>query len=317
MKIGVVGAGAMGSLFGGHLVEAGEDVIFIDVADKLIEQLNKDGLRINSGGRDRILSVNAGRAESFNHTQDLLIIFTKGFQTEAALRSVVHLIGPETWILVLQNGLGHASRIEPFITREHIIIGMTNFPVDLESLGYVVSRGEGHSVIWHLLGRDDPKVTQVAALLNHAGLSCVASPDAIKAIWRKVAFNASMNMLTALTRCTVGELGDQPAGRQLAYDAAAEVVAVACAVGVRIEVADVRETIDDAFSFHRDHRSSMLQDIRAGRRTENDTIGGAVVAIAKDHGVPTPLISVFSNLMSLLERSAEVRQAASPGGRSD
>jgi len=141
MKIAVIGAGAMGSLFGGRLAEDGNDVVLVDVDRTHVGVINEAGLRLEADDGDRRIRVAAGPAEAFEGARDLLLVFTKGMHTEKAVASASHLIGPQTWALTVQNGLGNADVIARYVRLENVAFGMTNFPADLKSPGHVASHG--------------------------------------------------------------------------------------------------------------------------------------------------------------------------------
>ena len=301
MKIAIVGAGAMGSLFGARLREAGEDVVLVDVSQAHIEAVNRDGLRLEADDGDRTVRLPAGRADAFTDTVDLVVVFTKAAHTADGVRSVAHLIGPATWALTVQNGIGNVETIAERIPAERILFGMTNYPADLRGPGHVASHGSGEVRLWVAGGAGGARLETVRAALTRAGLPAVADPDVRVAIWEKVAFNAATSPVAAVTRLRVGPIGDSPAGRAIARAAVDEVAATALANGVRIEAERVMATLDHAFADHRGHQPSMLQDVLAGRRTEIDTINGAVIAAARAKGVPCPVNETLYSLVSLVE----------------
>ena len=137
MRIGVVGAGAMGCLFGGLLAEAGQDVFLVDVSERQIAAINEGGLLLATDGGERRVRLPAGRADAFQGACDLLVVFTKGMHTRAAVAGARHLVGPDTWALTVQNGLGNADAIAETVPPARIIAGMTSWPADLVAPGHV------------------------------------------------------------------------------------------------------------------------------------------------------------------------------------
>ncbi|ADJ62664.1 2-dehydropantoate 2-reductase [Herbaspirillum seropedicae] len=308
MKIAIVGAGAMGGLFAARLALAGQDVSLIEVAPASIEAISSHGLSLTDEDGAHTVRVPVGRADSFQDAFDLIILFTKGFHTQAAIASVAHLAGPHTWALSVQNGLGNADLIAEVIPRERIIVGMTNLPADLRAPGVVHSHGEGQVRIWTLSGQPSAQLTQVAADFNAAGLPCSADPLVQQAIWEKLAFNAALNAICAVTGLTVGAAGASASGRELALRIAAETVAVAQAAGIDARLVQVEDAIEHAFRTHLHHKPSMLQDIEAGRRTEIDFINGAVVREAERLGLPVPTTQTLHQLVKLMEGAAQAQQ---------
>ena len=306
MKVAVIGAGAMGGLFGGRMAEAGQDVLLLDVNDAHLRAMTEVGLLLDTDEGARRVSVRAARPNEATGVHDLLIVFTKGPHTESAMRAAAHLHGPETRILTVQNGLGNAERIAAALPGAHVLIGMTSWPADLRGPGHVASHGHGEVRLWSADGAPDPVVPAVAAALSAAGLNCTADPEVLVAIWEKVAFNAAMNSVSAVTRLAVGPLGDAPQARTLVRAVVEEALAVARARGLAVDAERVHAACGKAFDGHRDHKASMLQDVLAGRQTEIESINGAVATAGAAAGVPTPVTSVLCDLVRTID-------AARPG----
>ena len=299
MRIAVVGAGAMGALFGGSLTEAGHEVVLVDRPGPHLHAMRSAGLQLHTGAGERTVRVQAGTADAFTGVRELVIVFTKGPHTGAALRAAAHLVGPETRVLTAQNGLGNAERVAAALPGVRVLVGMTSWPADLRGPGHVFSHGRGTVRIWTADGTADPMLPAVADALSSAGLDCEADPEVQVAIWEKVAFNAGFNSVCASSRLAVGGVADSPDGRDLVLAVAAETLAVAH--GVAIDEARVRAMAEDAFIGHREHKPSMLQDVLAGRRTEIDSINGAVVEAGQAVGVLTPITRVLRDIVRLID----------------
>ena len=312
MQIVIAGAGAMGALFGGLLAESGCQVRLIDVPGAQLDALRSGGLWLTTEAGPRNIRVPAGLAGDEAAPCDLVIVFTKGLHTEAAASSVAPLLGPGGWVLTLQNGLGNAEAIGRAIPGVRLAIGMTSYPADLTAPGRVQSHGGGLVRLWSADGRPHPMLDRIADTLNGAGLRCVTDPAVGTAIWEKVAFNAALNALCAITRQPVGGI-DRPEGRLLALTASAEALAVAASKGVAVDPTRVERAIADAFRDHRGHTPSMLQDVLAGRALEVDTINGAVVALGLGTGTPTPVNAVLRDLLRLIGPVPQADPASQAG----
>lgn len=301
MKIAVIGAGAMGSLFGGRLARAGHEVRLVDVNQAHIAAINSRGLRLDDDdGTHIVAAIEAGKADTFHGTADLLLVFTKGQHTQEALRSAAHLAGPATWALTLQNGLGTGERVAAALPETPVAIGMTDVPADLKGPGHVSSHGQGHVRFWSLTGRPDDAIARIEAALGKAGFAVHADPDVATAIWEKVIFNTVMNPVAALTRQSVGGMAGHPDGRPLAAAILNEAFAVARACGVPVDEARVRGIIDRAYREHGPHQPSMLQDVLAGRTTEIDSIAGQLAEKGAAHGVATPVLETLTRLVRMI-----------------
>ncbi|RQS22041.1 ketopantoate reductase family protein [Burkholderia sp. Bp8998] len=310
MKIAILGAGAMGSLFGGLLAEHGEAVTLIDVNDAHLDAIRRDGLRIDDDrGERRIRALQAVRPEAANAAAsaspdtpfDLLIVFTKSLHTRAALEGVRALLTPRTYVLTLQNGLGNVETLNAIVPLERILVGVTTWPADFAGAGRVRSHGAGTIRMRTADGAARPFAAAVADALSRAGLACSLDADVWAAIWEKVAFNAALNTLCAATGCTVDQLGREPDGPRLALAIAAETAAVARAKGIAVDGERIARNVEHAIHAHRGHRPSMLQDVLAGRRTEIDAINGQVVEAARETGVAVPHSDTLLALVRLID----------------
>ncbi|AIO75233.1 2-dehydropantoate 2-reductase [Burkholderia multivorans] len=309
MRIAILGAGAMGSLFGGLLAESGEDVTLIDVNDAHLDAIRRDGLRIDDDrGERRITTLQALRPEAANASAgtpfDLLIVFTKSLHTRVALDGVRALLTPHTHVLTLQNGLGNFETLNAFVPLERILVGVTTWPADLAGPAHVLSHGAGTIRMMTADGAASPFAAAVADALSRAGLACTLDADVWAAIWEKVAFNAALNTLCAVTRCTVDQLGEHHDGPRLAQAIVAETAAVARAKGIAVDAARIARNVEHAIREHRGHRPSMLQDVLAGRRTEIDAISGKVVAAAREVGLAVPHTETMLSLVRVIDAQA-------------
>lgn len=297
MRIGVIGAGAMGGLFGVRLALSGQDVIMIEVAPATIAAVSERGLQLVADDGEKSARVPIGPASGFSGPCDLLIVFTKGMHTRAAIEAAAHLVGPDTWALTVQNGLGNPEVIGTVVPPEHVVIGMTNWPADVQGPGRVAVHGDGVVRIWTSNGAADPHVARIAAVLDAAGLACRADPHVAPAIWEKVAMNAAMNALCCLLLQRVGGVAASADARAVADDVLVEVMAVARARGLDVSLERVRAMVAHGMAEHADHQPSMLQDRLAGRPTEIDFLNGAVVAEGERLGVPTPVTRTLARLV--------------------
>lgn len=303
MKVVVIGAGAMGMLFGGKLAGAGHDVTLIDVDAERVAAIAGHGVVINGDAiachADLPGAAPAGSA-------DLLVVFTKATHTLHAIRQNAALLRDEGVVLTVQNGLGNGATIAAHVGADRVLVGITNWPADLVGHGEIHVGGTGMVKLWSFDGADRPIAYTVASALDNAGLHASAEPSVERAIWEKVIFNATLNGIAALTGLTVGQIGDIDVVRALAMRVVDEGVAVAEASGIAIDAAEVRSAISFALAHHRDHKPSMLQDVAAGRRTEVDAIQGALVDAAHRHGIAVPTLETCAALL----RGIDVRTAS-------
>jgi 2-dehydropantoate 2-reductase len=300
VTIAVLGAGAMGSYFGGRLALHGAPVVLIDVDEARLAVIARDGLRIEDDHGDRRVALRTSRASALREPVELMIVFTKGMHTASAIASVRHLIGETTWALTLQNGLGNPEMIADVVPQERIAIGVTDLPADLAGPAHVRSHGSGTIRLWSMDNRPSERLGGIAALLDAAGLRCTAGPGIATDIWEKAAFNAALNALAAIVRRPVGGL-DNAQGRFIATAVVDEAVAAAAASGVAVERTSILAKIEFALANHRGHQPSMLQDVLAGRPTEIEFINGAIVRAATRAGLAAPVNQTLVRLVRLIE----------------
>jgi 2-dehydropantoate 2-reductase len=311
LRIAVLGAGAMGSFFGARLKSGGAAVTLIDVNRQHLDAVTTNGLRVDTDAGTEVVRLAAATPDMAQGPFDALLVFTKTMHTCGALTGARHLIRPETVLLSLQNGLGNEETLLGFAEPSRVLIGMTSYPADMVGPGHVGSHGDGKIRFWTSDGSNAPQLDTIAAAFRAGGLDCLTDDTVETAIWEKVAFNAALNTIAAVTHATVGQIGRLPEARKLAHRIAGEVVTVANAAGVPADARAVHDLIEHALDTHLDHKPSMLQDVLAGRRTEIDAIAGAVVRQAITLGIPVPATEVLRTLVLLATEGRDVDQAAS------
>jgi 2-dehydropantoate 2-reductase len=301
MNVVILGSGAMGCLYGAALHRAGCIVTLVDVNREHIEAINGRGLELELRAGTELLPIPARFPDQVSEPADLVVVFTKTFHTDAALRGIAAAIGPQTWLLSLQNGLGNDERLAAHAARERVMVGASTLPSDLVGPGRVRSHGEGASKLYPAFGGDPGFAQHVAERLTAGGLPAALDPNIHAAIWSKAIFNAAMNPLCALTRRTPGFLGAHTESRALYGAVVEEGVAVAKANGIAIDSKPIHDLTEISVTDHANHEASMLQDVKAARRTEVDAINGAIVEAGRKMGVAAPVTETLWRLVKLEE----------------
>ncbi|MFV0436381.1 MAG: ketopantoate reductase family protein [Desulfopila sp.] len=301
MKIGVVGAGAMGGFFGGHLQRAGHQVTLVDTWQHHIDTINTWGLTIRKDDGEMVVRVAACQPQDLGGELDLILLMVKSFHTQAALHDIRHAITAGTVIMTLQNGIGHVDKIAAFAPPNRIIQGITTYPADLEGPGQVSSTGQGMIKMMTVDGQYSPILEEVCQAFCNGGLDCQIEPEVTVAIWEKLAFNAAMNGLCAILNIKVGGLGDSTMGRELAKTIVAEVVEVALKKQIPVQHERILATMDMAFAEHREHQPSMLKDILSGKPPEVEAIHGAPVQEGRRLGLALPVCETVYRLIRIIE----------------
>ena len=299
MKIVVIGAGAMGTLFGGRLGLAGNQVCLVDVVPEVIRAVNENGICLEDDAGTHIARVSASRAEEITEPADLVILFTKTLYSESALQSAQAFIGDETRVMSLQNGLGNDEILKKYVDPERILIGVTNYPSDFLGPGHVSSKGDGYIRLMSL--KDGDPASDIVSVLREAGFNASAVDNVFDSIWEKVAFNAVFNSITSVCGITVDEVGHTEEGLRLAETLADEIVAVARACGADLKKEALWEGILYAVKNHIGHRTSMAQDIQKHRRTEVDSIVGAILRKAAENDLSAPHLETVYQMVKIVE----------------
>ena len=216
MKLAVIGAGAMGTLFGARLALARNDVTMIDVVPQVIDAINERGILLENEEGLHTVPVAARRAEEMDSKVELAILFTKTVFSRSAMKASGSYIGPDTLVMTLQNGIGNEDILLEFVDRDRILLGVTNYPSNLVGPGHVSSQGNGYVRFMSLNGVRSEELERVENTLRAAGLNASITPDVMEAVWEKVAFNAVMNGTTAVCRLPVRGIAESEYGVSLA-----------------------------------------------------------------------------------------------------
>jgi len=308
MKIAILGPGALGCLLASLLFEAGEEVFLADHRPHRAAHLREAGIQLETleGGR-RTIRVPTGLPEEAEPA-DLAVMAVKAHQTQAAAGSLPRLLAPGGLALTLQNGLGNLEAMARVLGPERLLAGVTFLGVTRKEEGSVFYAGQGPMYLGAPPGSRVPaaEVEKWAVIFHRAGLDCRATDDIQAVLWEKLLVNVAINPLTALLRVPNGALPQLPAAWELAVAAAREAQMVARASEVTVP-GDPEARVQQVCQATAANRSSMLQDVLAGRPTEIDALNGQVAARGAALGVPTPVNSLLTRLIWDLTRSAKMR----------
>lgn len=300
MKIAVVGAGAMGSLFGGLLTESGADVWLLDIWAEHIKAVNDNGLNIEREGKFRSVSVKATTDPNRIGISDLVISFVKSTNTSQAAKTAKFLMDDSSLILTLQNGMGNADTIAEVIEPTRIIAGTTSHGATMLGPGSIRHAGIGPTTIgmWADDGKD--KALYIAKFLTEAGIKTEAVDDIQSVIWNKLLVNVGINAITALTGIKNGQLLDLSATQDISRAAVEEAMELARAQGVMIREDSVGHVFEIAKATS-PNRSSMGQDVDNKRLTEIEAINKFVVREASKIGLKVPVNKTLTALIETLQ----------------
>jgi 2-dehydropantoate 2-reductase len=308
MHVVVVGAGAMGGLFGARLAAAGHDVLLYDIWKEHVDAIRQRGLIIEKpdGTQIRYQVPATDTPPQTLRGADLVLVQVKSYDTQKALMPLEKRINPESLVLSLQNGLGNLTSMQRALpNHKRILLGTTAHGAGVIAPGRIRHAGPGPTVIGDPNPERAPKLnlTPVRDAFNQAGIITEISETIMENVWLKLAANVSINPLTALTGLKNGQLLDDPDLLDIADAAVAEVIAVMRATGIEAPAKDYSAFARQVMRDTGQADSSMLMDIRNGRRTEIESICGAVAAIGADVGVQAPINRWLTALVRNRERS--------------
>lgn len=290
MHIAVMGSGALGGSFGGRLARAGEEVTFIARGAHLAA-LREHGLTVRMPeAEDFHLAARATDRPEEIGPVDLVLFCVKSYDLEPAAAAIRPLIGPDTVVLPVQNGIDAAERIARVVGPEPVIGGISYGGGTIEAPGVILVNGAFRRLlVGELEGGSSPRTERIVAALRRAGIVAELHPTIRVALWEKfIAICANAGM-TALTRLPVGPILACPETRAMYRGVMEEVEAVARARGIALEEGIIDRLLDVIGGMAPDTYASMYYDLANGRRLELDNLNGALVRLGREAGVPTPL----------------------------
>jgi 2-dehydropantoate 2-reductase len=276
MKIAVIGAGAMGSLFGALIAEAGNDVWLLDIWEEHINAIKEKGLTIESAEQTRSVLVNATTNPNQIGAADLILIFVKSMHTQKAADTSRALVGKETVVLTLQNGMGNADILVETIKSAPVLAGTTSHGATLLGPGKIRHAGRGPTIIGMWSDTESSLAKRIAAAFNNAKIDTEVAENIRDVVWGKLLINVGINAITALTGIKNGQILDLEITKALSRAAVEEAMAVARAQGIHVRD-DAPEHVFQVAQATVLNRSSMGQDVDNKRSTEIEAINGVVV----------------------------------------
>lgn len=305
MQIAMLGAGAMGSVIGGHLATAGNDVVMIDVNEDHISTIKTNGLVLENDGTKNVVKVRAATNSIGIKPVDLVIVLVKSFHTEDAIRASENIVGPETTVLSLQNGLGQEEVLANIVGKARVIAGKTYVGGMLSAPGHAVAGVKGkETIIGELDGQITPRIRKVAEAFDAANLATIVSDNIVGAMWDKLLINVAAGALSGITGLNFGNLYDLPEVEETAIEAVAEAMRVASALDVQLETKTPKDAwLKASAGLPFDFKPSVLQALERGQTTEIDFINGAVVRAGQKAGIATPVNATLVACIKGVERA--------------
>lgn len=300
MHVAVLGAGAIGTLFGARLQASGADVTLVGRHGAHLDEIRQDGVHIHAPD-DSTETVHVEGTVDHDRVRsaDWVLLAVKSYDTASAMGDVAHAL-EETPVLSVQNGLGNAETIAEVHASEHVIVGTTAHGASIPEPGHVDHAGIGETTIGRYFEPNNEQVEAIADALSAAGIETTVTDRPKDALWEKVLVNIGINAATALARVPNGRLVERAAGERLVERAVSEGATVARAAGRTVppDVVDRTKTVAHQTATN---VSSMRQDLEGESKTEIDALNGAIVARGDELGVETPVNRTLADLVRLAE----------------
>ena len=302
MKIGIVGAGAMGSVYGGLFAAAGHDVWLVDVWREHIDAIRRDGLQVSGISGERIVNPNATTDPAEAGPCELVVIATKMRDVEAAARSLGPMTRGGGAVLAIQNGLGNQEVLARVLGSRDFMVGIAGgFGASIPRPGAVHHNGWDHLNIAEAAGDSSARLARIVDVWRGAGFNAEGYDDPDRMIWGKYICNLAFSPVCTALSLRIGQVLDNREACVLAEQCASEAFAVAMAKGIRLDYADPVARIHEFGRVIPNARPSMLLDMEAGRPTEIDALNGALVSEAERMGVPAPTNAFVTQVVHALE----------------
>ncbi len=309
-NICIVGTGAIGSAFGGFLSNAGYKVTFIEKNEDIIKQVEENGLSISGVKEVHLNNVAIVPPGNITQKQDLILFAVKAYSLEEAVKSTLPMIGKNTYVVCLQNGLGISEIISKYVSKEQIIEGIVWFPATMVKPGHIkLLTFYEESILGGRFQRSQEYAKKLALILTSAGIPTKATDNISEEIWRKAIPIIVGNPLNAITRKKLGVISEIPELNESLFAVAQESLKIARAEGIELDEERLGKSMDNALEKGYEHKTSMLVDIINKRKTEVDFLNGKIIELGKKHNIQTPLNLLIYGLIKALEADDDASSA--------
>ena len=300
MKIAIIGAGAMGSIYGGHL-SLNNEVYLIDTNETIINYINENGLTLDEDGKSNIYKPKAVTNSKEMPAMDLVILFVKSLYSRAALEGNKNIIGKDTYLMTLQNGSGHEDILEEFVDKSHIIIGTTEDNGAVLGAGHIRRGGVGNTNIGMLIDDNAGFLNQVKSAFDCCGFNVKIHNNIQQLIWNKLFTNVSLSAVTGILQVKIGYIRSNEYAWNMTKALIHEAVEVANKLGLDADEEKITQDVENVTVKSPEGITSICADLCAGRKTEVDTISGSVVRAANKAGIKVPTHEFVVNMIHAME----------------
>ena len=308
MKLAIIGAGALGTLFGAYLATH-VDVTLVSRWTAQIDAIGTCGLKLTtSSGETRSIDIKiTDEIDTLAQSMDVALVLVKSYDTDYAAQLAKRILKPSGLALTLQNGLGNVEKLAAILGENRAVAGVTTQGATLMGVGGVKNTHSGMGDIqlatWDAVA---PQMTAMNALFQSAGFPSQLTQNLDTVLWGKLVINVGINALTAIFGAKNGFLADEPSARKILAAAVSEAAKVAHAKAIVLPYADPVARVIEVARATGETRSSMLSDVTRKRRTEIDAINGAIVRAGKTLGINTPVNETLTQIVRVLEARYQV-----------
>jgi len=293
----------MGCLIAAFLTKSKEEIWLLDKNKESAAKINEAGIGLeSSSGFWQAKPKTTANIEDIDKA-DLILICVKSFNTKQAIEQIKPLLGQNTKILTLQNGMGNIEIISEIAGEERVIAGITNEGATLIDIGKIRHAGHGETIIGTINGKIPVEIRAIREIFNKVGFETKMSRDIKSLIWSKLIINAGINALTAITRLPNGKLMEYEGTRRILRDAVTEAARIAKRKRVKLIFEDPLAKVEAVCEGTSDNLSSMLQDVLRKKRTEVDFINGVIVRLGQELGISVPTNKLLLDLIKTIESS--------------
>jgi 2-dehydropantoate 2-reductase len=311
MRIGVMAAGAVGAYFGGRLAAAGHDVVFF-ARGRNLAALHANGLRLESvKGNLHLPKVNATDDPSTVAPVDVVLFAVKLWDVESAAEQTRLIVGPDTRVITLQNGVDSVERIAPILGRDNVVGGIAYCATVLSAPGVVTHTSDFAQIrCGRVDGKPDTMLTALVDAAKKADVDIVQTSTFEVDRWKKFVFLAAMSGMTSATREPLGKILADPDTRTMFHALLQEIVAVGRAKGVALPADFAEDRMKYAATTPFGFKASMAHDLERGSRMELDWLAGRVVSLGRELGVPVPMNTAVYAVLKLHRMGQDTRVGA-------
>ena len=296
----IVGAGAVGAAVAGIVGDSDPSAVSILAGGERLRRYRREGFLLNGARRDFALVSSADRSEP-----DLVIVAVKSYQLPVAIEDMRNHVGPSTLVLSLLNGISSEDMLSAAFGRDRVPLAMI-LGIDAVREGNS-TRFSGTGKIHfgdavNVKGSWSERVSRIARFFERTGVACVVPEDMIRSLWYKFMINVGINQASAVIRAPYGVFQTMPEAREVMESAMRETVALSKSLGTGLRDADVVAWYDTLMKLAADGKTSMLQDVEAGRKTEVEAFAGTVIDLGEAAGIAVPVNRTLFNLIRAIER---------------